>query len=175
MRGLPLAAVALALSLAQPAQAACKDHLQGEAGRGDEVDVVGIAWDQALRDDCDPGSRQFHLLWRIDHWKGREPRPSTSEIWDASITPYIRWPVSAVHKSFSFDVGIGVHALSHTKINTERKMSTAFQFGEFVGVSVPLEDSHYDLGIRLQHVSNGGIKHPNDGITYAAVVLSRSF
>jgi lipid A 3-O-deacylase len=175
MRGLPLAAVALALCLAQPVRAACKDRLQAEAGRGDEVDVIGIAWDQALREDCDPASSQFHLLWRVDRWKGRAPHPVTSEIWDASITPYIRWPVSAFHKSLSIDVGIGVHGLSHTQINVERKMSTGFQFGEFLAVSIPVANSPYDLGIRLQHVSNGGIKHPNDGITFAAVVLGRTF
>ena len=55
-------------------------------------------------------------------------------------------------------------------------MSTAFQFGEFIGVRRRLAvRGDYELGVRLQHVSNGGIKHPNDGITYPMLTLSRSF
>jgi hypothetical protein len=170
-----MGAIALALGAAHAAQAACPSRFQAQAGRGDDVDVLGIAWDQALRSDCEPDARQFHLLWRIDRWKGREPEPANSDIWDASVTPFIRWPLKAGGMAFAIDAGIGLHALSHTEINAERKMSTAIQFGEFLGVSVPLDESAYELGVRLQHVSNGGIKHPNDGITYVAVVLSRTF
>ena len=58
----------------------------------------------------------------------------------------------------------------------DREMSTAFQFGEFIGGAIRFgAKGDYELGVRLQHVSNGGIKHPNDGITYPMVTLTRAF
>src|SRR5206468_2413152 len=139
------------------------------------VEVFGAGWDQPIL-SCDEGSSgaaQFHLLWRLDHWRGRDPQPATKNVWDLSVTPFVRWPIA----SYVFlDLGIGLHAISHTRINAERDMSTAFQFGEFIGASVRFGTAGlYELGVRVQHVSNGGIKHPNDGITYPLLTLSRSF
>ncbi len=71
------------------------------------------------------------------------------------------------------DIGIGVHAISHVHINAERKLSTAFQFGEFIGATLDL--GRFEIGLRVQHVSNGGIKHPNDGLTYPLLTISRGF
>jgi hypothetical protein len=170
------ACVALAASCVISCTASqCSPQIQAELGRGDEVDVYGAAWDQPLLacDDAASGSAQLHLLWRLDYWRGREPLPATRHVWDVSATPFVRWPVGS---ALSLDVGIGLHAISHTRIDAEREMSTAFQFGEFIGASMRLgAGGAYELGIRLQHVSNGGIKHPNDGITYPLLTLSRGF
>ena len=43
--------------------------------------------------------------------------------------------------------------------------STKFQFGDHIGVGARFGAANrHDLGLRLQHVSNGGIKNPNPGI-----------
>lgn len=52
----------------------------------------------------------------------------------------------------------------------------AFQFGEFVGVGALYgRRNEFQLGARLQHVSNGGIKRPNDGLTYGMLALNYRF
>jgi lipid A 3-O-deacylase len=74
------------------------------------------------------------------------------------------------------EASVGLHLLSHTQINETRQFSTAFQFGEFLGAGVAFGDNYrYDIALRIQHVSNGGIKNPNDGLTYGALVFQYRF
>ena len=70
---------------------------------------------------------------------------------------------------------VGFNLLTHTWIE-ERRLSTAFQFGEFVGVGFSFGDKHqFDLAARYQHISNADIKRPNDGLTYASIVFQYRF
>ena len=60
---------------------------------------------------------------------------------------------------------IGLHLISPTFIYTGRKFGSAFQFGNHIGFGVRFgEHRQFDLGYRFQHMSNGGIKMPNQGI-----------
>lgn len=164
--------LAALLASASIAHAACPaNHVEIEAGRGDEVDAAGVGWRHALGGDC--GAPRFALLLRADHWRGRDPEPANRSIWDVSATPVLELPVSGAPWPLRVDIGIGVHAISHVHINAERRMSTAFQFGEFIGATLDL--GRFEIGLRMQHVSNGGIKHPNDGITYPLLTISRGF
>ena len=70
---------------------------------------------------------------------------------------------------------IGVNVLSHTWIEN-RRLSTAFQFGEFVGIGAAFGDKHqFDIAARYQHISNADIKEPNDGLSYASIVFQYRF
>ena len=166
---LGLAALASSASIAHGACA--PNQFELEAGRGDEVDAVGVGWRHALGSEC--GSRRFALLLRADHWRGRDPEPANRSIWDVSATPVLEMPVSGAPWALRVDLGIGVHTISHTRINAARRMSTAFQFGEFIGATIDVRGT--EIGLRVQHVSNGGIKHPNDGLTYTLLTISRAF
>ena len=73
------------------------------------------------------------------------------------------------------ELGIGVNVLSQTWIS-DRRLATAFQFGEFAGVGATFGDKReFDLGMRYQHISNADIKRPNDGLSYASVVFLYRF
>ena len=73
------------------------------------------------------------------------------------------------------EAAIGFNLLSHTWIE-DRRMSTAFQFGEFAGVGFTFGDKRqFDLGARYQHISNADIKHPNDGLSYPSIVFQYRF
>ena len=70
------------------------------------------------------------------------------------------------------EAGIGVHLLSHVRINNDRDLSTAFQFGENAGAGIAFGENHrFELGVYVQHESNASIKEPNPGLTYLGVVL----
>jgi hypothetical protein len=56
--------------------------------------------------------------------------------------------------------------LSETSLG-ERRFSTAFQFGDHLAIGYRFGGKgQYDLSWRFQHLSNGGIKQPNDGIDF---------
>ena len=89
------------------------------------------------------------------------------------MTPVIEFRrPSANGLSYYVDSGIGVRLLSHTRVD-DRTLSTAFQFREFVGTGVDFGDHRqYGVGVRIHHVSNGGIKQPNYGVTFSEIVIS---
>jgi len=51
-------------------------------------------------------------------------------------------------------------------------VGSAFQFGEHLGFGYRFGvTGAYDLGYRFQHISNGNIKDPNDGINFHQIRL----
>jgi hypothetical protein len=70
------------------------------------------------------------------------------------------------------ELGVGVHLLSHTRINNDRNLATAFQFGENAGTGIAFgEHRRFEFGVYVQHESNARIKQPNNGLTYFGAVL----
>ena len=69
-----------------------------------------------------------------------------------------------VEAGFGFDL-----LFSHVHI-AEQNMTTAFNFGSQAAVGVTFGDNgRYGLAALIRHASNGGIKHPNDGLTYGGI------
>ncbi len=58
--------------------------------------------------------------------------------------------------------------------NDNNKLSTAFQFGDHLGAGYVFNNG-WELGMKLQHFSNGGIKKPNSGVNFITVKLARPF
>ena len=78
--------------------------------------------------------------------------------------------------SYYLDLGFGFHMLSHTRIGEERNFGSSFQFGEYLGLGADLGQRHqYSLAARVQHVSNGGIKPPNHGVTFMQLLMTYRF
>lgn len=71
-----------------------------------------------------------------------------------------------------FEGAIGAHLITSEFNNADRRFSTAFQFGDHIGIGVRFGDHHqFDLAYRLQHLSNGSIKQPNPGINFNQINL----
>ena len=83
---------------------------------------------------------------------------------DVGITPVFR----VEHKAFYVEGAVGVHFVQ-ARISAHRSFSTAIQFGTHAGFG--LHFGKYDLGVRIQHLSNGSLKQPNPGINFALVHL----
>jgi hypothetical protein len=145
-------------------------------GYGDEVAIYGVAahWDSlcacAVLKDHGFDTR---LVAQLAYWRGRQHATEHESLWDTSVTPMLRWAGPGVAAAQLFiEAGIGVRVLSATRINEERHFGSAFQFGEIGGVGFSFGERHrHELGAYIQHVSNGGIKQPNSGLTYFGVVL----
>jgi lipid A 3-O-deacylase len=150
--------------------------LSGIAGSGDHVDVAGVemqipsGFGGALTDQW---SWSLHWAGDVTYWWARNHGNSSPSLWEVGLTPVVelrRPPASGV--SYYVEGGIGIHLLSHTRID-QRGLSTAFQCGEFVGTGVDFGDrGQYGIGVRIQHISNGGIKEPNCGVTFGEARIS---
>jgi lipid A 3-O-deacylase len=87
------------------------------------------------------------------------------------LTPFLNWwflPQDAL------EAGIGPNLFSGTYIGGKR-ISTAYQFGDSLGLLHRFDAVPLTLGARFTHYSNGAIKHPNPGQNYFQLRVSYDF
>lgn len=175
MRG-PSAAIALgAVLVAGPAAAIDGVSLIGGTGDDANMAAVGLVWDwdkQWLKS----GDWSLGGYWEADvsYWKGDSP--GGNSIGGIGFTPVFRYGTDTGSIAPYVEAAVGVHLFSSVRINDEKKMGTAFEFGDHVGFGVRFgEKLRYDLGYRFQHYSNAGISDNNGGINFHQVRLRYGF
>ena len=125
---------------------------------------VGAQWDWQLQ-KLEP--THWHIHWDVaaGQWKS-----DTGTMHEGSVTPVLRWAPG--DRGGYFEGGIGLHLLSDSHVSSDVDFSTRFQFGDHLGAGYRWGDG-YDLSVRLQHISNGGMRNPNPGMNFLAVRLIR--
>ena len=148
---------ALFLLVAIPAHAV--DSISLELGGGThsvEIWRVGAQWQQRPK-----WLKQspWQLYWdlSVGSWNS-----GTGTVHDFGVTPVFRH--SLARSRAYLDAGIGAHVLSDSHISSDLGFSTRFQFGDHVGIGV--YRGKWDWQLRLQHLSNGGMRNPNPGINF---------
>jgi len=135
-----------------------------EIGRGDEnTNLLRLSLIDTWRSG-EPAAPDWHLVgyWEFSAgiWDNHEE--SVAEV---AATPVFRFARS----SFYVEGAIGLHLVT-THISAARVFSTSFQFGEHLGAGYRFgSGKRYDLGVRVQHISNGGVREPNPGINFVLV------
>jgi len=167
-----------ALIVSSPA-AAVVDGLSLELGSGDDVHMgrIAVQWDWRSRW---LQTTNWHLsgYWdlALGYWDqdGAVAPGEHSSLADIGLTPVLRWQRNDMTGVY-VEAGIGLHLLSHSSIGG-RRMSTAFQFGDHIGVGYRFGARQaYDLSYRFQHMSNASIKRPNPGINFNQIRLQYRF
>ena len=83
------------------------------------------------------------------------------------VTPSFRFTPDAGYSRWFVDTGVGATLANHRFITPEREFSTRFNFATHLGVGVELgAQRQHELQLRLEHVSNAGIKEPNPGANF---------
>lgn len=108
-------------------------------------------------------------FWRANHWNNETGH--TERLYDIGLTPVFRFQNDNKKGAYA-ELGIGYHLLSRLYNNDTFRLSTAFQFGDHVGIGYVF-DKHWEIGGKIQHYSNAGIKHPNTGVN--SVVFKTSY
>ena len=159
--------LAAALVFACPAWAL--DGVSAEAGYHDDVRMwrVGVQWEWDQR-WFRGGSWELGGYWDLSAggW-----RSGADTVYDVGFTPVFRFETSDGGSRY-LEAAIGFHQLSDLRISSGRLLSTNFQFGDHVGAGMRFGPRlRYDLGVRLQHLSNGGVRKPNPGIDFLQLRL----
>lgn len=156
------------------------DGLSVELGSGQHANSarVGLQWDfdQTWFNEGDGLVAGF---WEanIGTWRGNSAAGSNRTITDIGITPVFRFQ-QKTPTGFSpyLEGAIGFHLLSTSTVHAKRELGSTFQFGDHIGFGARFgEKQQFDLGFRLQHLSNGGIKMPNHGINFNQIHFSYHF
>ena len=163
--------LAAALLFAIPAHAV--DGASLETGRGDERSELargGLQW-KWQRKWFNGGS--WHVTGYWDASVGAWTTHKT--LIDFGVTPVFRMQRSDAAGPY-LEAAIGFHLLSDLSVTRSRIFGSNFQFGDHLGAGWRFgERGRYDIGLRLQHLSNGGIKRPNPGINFALLRLAHHF
>ena len=136
------------------------DGISVELGSGDrDVSLarVGVHSYYALQ-KLAPHNVHVLLEASLGYWATDE-----GPIWDIAMTPVFRYARSRTSGPY-LEGAIGLHFLTDTHIKPDVNLSTHFQFGDHIGVGV--RRGKYDIGLRLQHLSNAGLRNPNPGVNF---------
>lgn len=171
---------AAALAIAAPVRAL--DGVSVEIGVGNEnteLARTGFQWDWRPRWFAE---RAWTLggYWdlQLGRWSGPlRPGQPRQSVWDLGFTPVFRLERAERTRVWPYvEAAVGFHLLSDYHINGSRSFSTRFQFGDHLGAGVRFGEGHqYDMSLRLQHLSNGGLARPNPGINFIQLRLARHF
>ncbi len=178
------AAVAAALLFALATPAGAVDGASFSAGWDNSsnanVDLyrVGLQWDWNKR-WLENGNWHLGGYWDLQagYWDNSSADKTNSGLAELAFTPVFRIQQTQ-RGSFSpyLELGVGAHLLSETSVSTERRFSTAFQFGSHAGIGARFGPKNaFDVGYRYQHISNASIKKPNNGINFHILRLGYWF
>ena len=170
-----------AATVSPPALAADKliDNASLEIGGGAKVQMVRVAvqadWSKRWFQ-----SNGWHLggYWdaSLAQWRGNAYRDVDGQhqnITNIGFTPVFRYQRDDL-KGWYGEGGIGVNLLSELYNNDANRLSTAFQFGDHIGAGYVF-DNQWEVGMKIQHFSNGSIKKPNSGVNFLVLKVSRPF
>jgi hypothetical protein len=145
------------------------DGVSAEAGVEGDVTMwrVGAQWNWARRWFTE-GTWQLGGYWDLaaGAWHSDQ-----ATLYDVGITPVFRFARKDGGSPY-VEAAIGFHLISDSHVTEDKVFGSAFQFGDHIGAGVRFgEGNRYDLSLRLQHLSNGGIRKPNPGIDFVQVRL----
>lgn len=93
----------------------------------------------------------------LARWQGSDA--DHEHAWQANAIPLFRWHP---HPRLFVEAGVGATLFDRTRVGG-RRISTAWQFGDHLGLGVRL-DARQQLSLRWSHYSNASIKRPNPGL-----------
>jgi lipid A 3-O-deacylase len=155
------------------------DSVSVESGGGEHMQLVRFAAQKDWNQNWLPYGG-YHLsgywdanvaYWRANQWL--DVKGNHKNLAVIGITPVFRWEADD-KLGFYADAGIGTALFSSVYRNTHRQLSTAYEFADHVGVGYVF-DNKWEVGARIQHYSNGGIKHPNGGVNLAVLKVAYHF
>lgn len=131
-------------------------------GVGEHYQRAELAWESPSfwTYRFEGGTTRLDLLGELGaaYWRASGSRDPGS-VWQLSATPLLRLTWS---DRYYVEAGVGATVFSHASF-ADKNISTAFQFGDHVGVGMFLTPNSR-LGLRFSHYSNAGIKRPNPGL-----------
>ncbi|RDU99915.1 acyloxyacyl hydrolase [Trinickia dinghuensis] len=141
----------------------------------DKVDL-GFVWDPGLN-GWEIGGWHFSLTGEahLAYWHTSEGA-FHNDVYALGVQPMVRFIKDSGAIRPYIEAGAGVRLLSHPTITNTYTLSTAFQFTETVGIGAQFGGhQQYQAGVRLQHISNGGMKEPNPGINFTQLYVQYNF
>ncbi|MEG0920552.1 MAG: acyloxyacyl hydrolase [Comamonas sp.] len=110
-------------------------------------------------------------LWNAEH----EYSDNKRNIAVLGLTPTLRLHSRSTYPWF-VEAGIGGYVSNHLYESRDKRFSTAFNFGSHLGLGFFTgRQRENEWMLRVEHISNGGIKKPNPGENFIQLRYARHF
>ena len=144
------------------------DRVFAQAGTGESTRmfVAGLRYDWGWRRPLGNGVLTGYWEGSFGRWNSDLPNGTNASAWvtQLGVTPVLRWNASRAPDAWFVEGGIGANVLLPVYRSSDKQFSTAFNFGDHIAAGRALDaEGRHELSLRVQHFSNGGIKHPNPG------------
>ena len=111
----------------------------------------------------------------ISHWDAKSASGRRGFI-QVGVVPLFRFRFDQGRSASFAEAGIGVSAMDQRFMTQSKQFTSAFNFVDVVGVGRSFGAArNHEIGLRLQHVSNAGIRVPNPGQNFVQLRYATSF
>jgi len=137
--------------------------------------TAGVVWN--LKEDLNHARWGLYLEASLSRWLSRGGHPSDSgALMQIALIPVVRYRFDEGRSPWFVEGGIGATLTSRLYQSRDTHFSTAFNFGDHLGVGYSFGRARTDeLAMRAEHFSNGGIKHPNPGKNFLELRYTHHF
>ncbi len=158
-------ALAAGVSLAHAAVDWHPDGVVLEAGigrNGNALVGAGLAWDWSWHHMSGVGELSARTELLLNEWRADDFDGGHQNFTQLVLLPTLRMQLAQGRSPWFLELGIGASYMDPLYVTPEKQFSTRWNFYDVLGVGYQLSRDR-ELGLRLNHVSNGGIKNPNPG------------
>jgi lipid A 3-O-deacylase len=171
-------AVGSTLALVYITNALKSDRMIFESGGGESVSFnrIGAQWDYK-NDILKFLDFSLDSYFQLDYakWQSTKDSSQNGAINSIGFTPVFRFIRRANKATVYFDTSIGAALISNNHIN-DLKFGSNFQFSDSLSIGAMFgERRQWGIGYKYNHMSNNGIKVPNNGINFHLISISYQY
>ena len=137
--------------------------------------TAGVIWSLGRDSLRQPWS--LYLEASASRWQSRSGYASDHGVLtQVALIPVLRYRFDKGSSPWFVEGGVGATVTSSVYRNTGRHFSTAFNFGDHMGVGYAFGSArNEEIALRAEHFSNAGIKHPNPGQNFLELRYTHCF
>lgn len=176
-----LLASAAVLAVAGPARAVDfkPDGVSAQVGVGKhatQMAGVGVIWDwdfERLR----RAELTAHTELMVNRWRYSAAAGGRDELTQLVLLPSLRMRLDRGTSPWFISLGIGASWFDRDFETPRKSFSTRWNFYDVIGVGYTFGGAkgQHELGLRWNHVSNGGVRNPNPGQDFLQLRYMRRF
>lgn len=137
--------------------------------------TAGVAWPSKWRYAALNGVWTAQTEFFVSHW-GAKLDGHRESFTQVGLSPILRYRFDGGRSPWFAEGGIGLSYLDGIYQRDHKRFSTRFNFHDTIGFGRNFgENGDHEIGLRVSHVSNAGIKEPNPGENFIQLRYARQF
>jgi lipid A 3-O-deacylase len=150
--------------------------LGGVAEHGTTSATVGVAWPWSWKSSLGSAQLSGQTEAYISYWHADSFRGGPSSYTQLGLVPVLRLRFDEGRSPWFVEAGIGISVTDRVYRTPHKQFSTAGQFHDTIGFGYSFGAQRTsELGLRLTHFSNAGIKRPNPGENFLQLRYAHQF